>query len=81
MRHDLRELLGDVLSAESLKRRAASDPGALREARQHLTEAHAQLARRGAQNPLDPYFAALGERVDKGLLNVQTQLRAPEKGA
>ena len=75
------ELLAHVAVAESLKRRAASDPGALSEARQHLTEAHAQLARRGAQNPLDPYFAALGEQVDKGLVNVQTQLRAPEKGA
>ena len=73
------ELLAHAAVAKSLIRRAASDPGAMREARQHLTEAHAQLARRGAQNPLDPYFAALGEMVDKELVYVQAQLRAPEK--
>jgi tetratricopeptide (TPR) repeat protein len=75
------ELLAHVAVSRSLIRRAASDPGAMREARQHLTEAHAQLARRGALNPNDPYVKALAETVDKGLVNVQTQLRTPGKGA
>jgi len=73
------ELLAHAAVAKSLIRRAASDPGAMREARQHLTEAHAQLARRGVQNPNDPYVKALAEMVDKELVYVQTQLRAPEK--
>jgi hypothetical protein len=75
------ELLAHAAVSKSLIQRAASDPGAMREARQHLTEANAQLARRGAQNPLDPYFAALGEVIGKELVYVQAQLRAPEKGA
>ena len=74
------ELLAHAAVAKSLIRRAASDPGAMREARQHLTEAHAQLSRRGAQNPNDPYVKALAEMVDKELVYVQAQLRAPEKG-
>jgi len=73
------ELLAHATVAKSLIRRAASDPGAMREARQHLTETHAQLARRAAQNPNDPYVKALAEMVDKELVYVQTQLRAPGK--
>jgi tetratricopeptide (TPR) repeat protein len=75
------ELLAHAAVAKSLIRRAASDPGAMREARQHLAEAHAKLSQRGARNPLDPYFLALGEVIDKELVYVQAQLRAPEKGA
>jgi len=74
------ELLAHSAVSKSLIRRAASDPGAMREARQHLAEVHAQLARRGALNPLDPYVLALAEMVDKELVYVQAQLRAPEKG-
>jgi hypothetical protein len=75
------ELLAHAAVAKSLIRRAASDPGAMREARQHLDEAHAKLIQRGTRNPLDPYFVALSDVIDKELVYVQAQLRAPEKGA
>ncbi|MBE3097627.1 MAG: tetratricopeptide repeat protein [Planctomycetes bacterium] len=73
-------LLARVAAARSLIPRAASDPGAPREARRYLEEAQGELARREATNPLDPYVAALSDTVKKELGYVRLQLRAPEKG-
>jgi len=73
-------LLARVAAARSLIPRAASDPGAPREARRYLEEAQGELARREATNPLDPYVAALSDTVKKELGYARLQLRAPEKG-
>lgn len=71
-------MLANLAAARALTARAASDPGALREARQHLVAIQADLARRVAARRDDPYAAALTDSVEKELVYVQAQLRTPE---
>jgi len=73
-------LLARVAAARSLIGRAALDPAALREAQRLLSEAQAELARRGALSQIDPYVAALGNTVEKELVYVQAQRRTPQIG-
>jgi len=70
-------MLALMAAARSLVTRAAADPAAMNQARKYLTEVQADLARRGALNPLDPYVAALGDAVEKELVYVQAQRQAP----
>ena len=70
-------MLALMAAARSLVTRAATDPAAMRQARKYLAEVQADLARRGARNPLDPYVAALGDAVEKELVYVQAQLQTP----
>ncbi len=70
-------LLAHLRAAQGLVARAESDPGALRAARSHLLRAQHVLAARKRRNPGDWYAAALGDRVEKELVYVQAELRAP----
>ena len=70
-------MLALMAAARSLVTRAATDPAAMHQARKYLAEVQADLARRGARNPLDPYVAALGDAVEKELVYVQAQLQTP----
>jgi len=67
-----------IRAAQILVARSETDPGALRAARAHLLRAQTMLAARSRRNPDDPYVAALGDQVEKELVYVQAQLRAPE---
>ncbi|MFO8013445.1 MAG: hypothetical protein R6X20_09090 [Phycisphaerae bacterium] len=67
-----------VQAAQVLVARSETDPGALRAARAHLLRAQTMLAARRRRNPDDRYVAALADRVEKELVYVQAQLRAPE---
>jgi len=70
-------MLAHLKTAQGLIARAATDPGALREAKQHLLTVQAELAARRARRASDPYVASLGDRVEKELIYVEAQLRAP----
>ncbi len=65
-------------AAQTLVARSGTDPGALRAARAHLLRAQTMLAARRRRNPDDPYVAVLADQVEKELVYVQAQLRAPE---
>ncbi|MBE3070522.1 MAG: tetratricopeptide repeat protein [Planctomycetes bacterium] len=71
-------MLAHLKAAQGLIAHAASNPGALREAQQHLLEVQKDLAARQSRDPDDPYVVALGDRVRKELVYVQAQLRTPE---
>jgi len=71
-------MLADLEAAHDLIELAASDPGAMREAQQHLLAVQADLAARRAHRPADHYVAALADRVEKELVYVQAQLRTPQ---
>jgi hypothetical protein len=71
-------MLARLRAARDLIDMAASDPGSMREAEAHLLAAQRDLAARKARNPADPYVAALADRVEKELVYVQAQLRAPK---
>jgi hypothetical protein len=74
-------MLANLSAARALIARAAADPAAMREAKQHLVEVQTDLTRRSLLNPDDPYVAALADAVEKELVYVQAQLRTPEKKA
>ena len=71
-------MLAHLKAAQGLIARAASSPGALREAQEHLLLVQKDLAARKARSADDPYVAALADRVEKELVYVQAQLRTPE---
>jgi hypothetical protein len=71
-------MLARLAAARELIELAKSDPGSMREAQVHLTEVQKDLAARKARNPADPYVAALADHVEKELVYVQAQVRAPE---
>jgi len=73
-------MLAHLAAARSLITIAASDPGALLPARDHLLAVQADLQRRAAHDPRDPYVAALAEAVAEKLLYVKAKLPAPDKG-
>jgi len=70
-------MLARLKLAQGLISRAATDPGALRDAQQNLLAVQAELAARKDKRAADPYIALLGDRVEKELIYVQAQLRAP----
>jgi len=70
-------MLAHVRAAQTLVARSETDPGALRAARTHLHRARAMLAARRQRNPEDPYVAAFADQVEKELVYVKAQLRAP----
>jgi hypothetical protein len=67
-----------IRAAQDLVARSETEPGALRAARAHLLRAQTMLAARRRRNPDDAYVAAFGDQVEKELVYVQAQLRAPE---
>ena len=71
-------MLAHVRAAQVLVARSETDPGALRAARPHLLRARTMLSARRRRHPEDPYVAALSDPVEKELVYVQAQLRAPE---
>ncbi len=71
-------LLAHVKAAQGLFAQAASDPGAMREARAHLLAAQKNLLARKKRKAEDYYVAALEDRVEKELVYVQAQLRSPD---
>ena len=71
-------MLARLAAARELIELAKSDPGSMREAQVHLAEVQKDLAARKARNPADPYVAALADHVEKELVYVQAQVRAPE---
>ena len=71
-------MLAHVQAAQALVARSETDPGALRAARAHLLRAQTMLAARRRRNPEDPYVAAFADQVEKELVYVQAQLRAPQ---
>ncbi len=70
-------LLAHATAARLLLARAETDPGALRPALAHLQQARALLAERRGRNPEDPYVQAFADRIEKELVYVRAQLRAP----
>lgn len=71
-------MLARLAAARELIELAKSDPGSMREAQVHLVEVQKDLAARKARHPADPYVAALADHVEKELVYVQAQVRAPE---
>jgi hypothetical protein len=71
-------MLARLAAARELIELAKSDPGSMREAQVHLAEVQKDLAARKARNPADPYVAALADHVERELVYVQAQVRAPE---
>jgi len=72
-------MLARLAAASALMDRAVTESGAMREAQQQLLRVQADLGRRIARRPDDPYAAALADEVEKELVYVQAQLRAPQE--
>jgi hypothetical protein len=71
-------LRAHIRAAQDLVARSEREPGALRAARAHLLRAQTMLAARRRRNPDNAYVAAFGDQVEKELVYVQAQLRAPD---
>ncbi len=71
-------LLAHLKVAQGLFARAASDPGAMREARVHLLAAQKDLVARKKRKAESLYVTALEDRVENELVYVQAQLRSPD---